>query len=159
MVRGVNCFPVFHRISCPFRTEKLSPIAPMVLHTCGRVGRRRLLYESSKNNISGLFFVYRSFMTIVLGLLLCTRLVASCIKPGIFCLCVSRNGKRWSLLSGVPPDFLSIPHREVKPNRADGTARPRESRSPPTLIREFNQKWLDSFFVHTSELGIRCIPF
>ena len=26
----------------PFRTEKLSPSAPMVLHTRGRVGRRRL---------------------------------------------------------------------------------------------------------------------
>ena len=29
----------------PFRTEKLSPIAPMVLHTRGRVGRRRLFSE------------------------------------------------------------------------------------------------------------------
>ena len=30
---------------------------------------------------------------------------------------------------GVPP--LPIPNREVKPARADGTAHPRESRSPP----------------------------
>ena len=30
---------------------------------------------------------------------------------------------------GVPP--LPIPNREVKPDRADGTAHPRESRSPP----------------------------
>ena len=34
---------------------------------------------------------------------------------------------------GVPP--LPIPNREVKPVRADGTADPRESRSPPA----FNQ--------------------
>ena len=32
---------------------------------------------------------------------------------------------------GVPP--LPIPNREVKPGRADGTAYPRESRSPPTF--------------------------
>ena len=30
----------------PFRTEKLSPPAPMVLHTRGRVGSRRLLERS-----------------------------------------------------------------------------------------------------------------
>ena len=30
---------------------------------------------------------------------------------------------------GVPP--LPIPNREVKPDRADGSAHPRESRSPP----------------------------
>jgi hypothetical protein len=29
----------------PFRTEKLSPITPMVLQLCGRVGRRRF-YKS-----------------------------------------------------------------------------------------------------------------
>ena len=32
----VSGFPLF-----PFRTEKLSPSAPMVLHTRGRVGSRR----------------------------------------------------------------------------------------------------------------------
>ena len=32
---------------------------------------------------------------------------------------------------GVPP--LPIPNREVKPVRADGTADPRESRSPPAF--------------------------
>ena len=58
MVRGVNSFPVFHRISCPFRTEKLSPIAPMVLHTRGRVGRRRLLQESYTSNSVTLFFSF-----------------------------------------------------------------------------------------------------
>ena len=45
----------------PFRTEKLSPIAPMVLHTRGRVGRRRLLQESSKIRLRTLFlFVHTS---------------------------------------------------------------------------------------------------
>ena len=33
------------------------------------------------------------------------------------------------IATGVPP--LPIPNREVKPDRADGTAHPRESRSPP----------------------------
>jgi hypothetical protein len=33
----------------PFRTEKLSPIAPMVLQICGRVGSRRLLLKSPFN--------------------------------------------------------------------------------------------------------------
>ena len=35
---------------------------------------------------------------------------------------------------GVPP--LPIPNREVKPDRADGTAHPRESRSPPFYERD-----------------------
>ena len=39
---------------------------------------------------------------------------------------------------GVPP--LPIPNREVKPDRADGTAHPRESRSPPFYESpEFNR--------------------
>ena len=40
----------------PFRTEKLSPPAPMVLHTRGRVGSRRL-YERKpfRRNPGGLF--------------------------------------------------------------------------------------------------------
>ena len=43
MMRVQEIFPVviatgFHLF--PFRTEKLSPTAPMVLHTRGRVGRR-----------------------------------------------------------------------------------------------------------------------
>ena len=36
--------PGFHLF--PFRTEKLSPSAPMVLQTRGRVGRRQLLEEN-----------------------------------------------------------------------------------------------------------------
>ena len=36
--------PGFHLF--PFRTEQLSPCAPMVLHTRGRVGRRRFSYIS-----------------------------------------------------------------------------------------------------------------
>ena len=37
--------PGFHLF--PFRTEKLSPTAPMVLHTRGRVGRRHFFESSS----------------------------------------------------------------------------------------------------------------
>ena len=40
----------------PFRTEKLSPTAPMVLHTRGRVGRRQLFLQASFNR-----FVERGF--------------------------------------------------------------------------------------------------
>ena len=44
----------------PFRTEKLSPTAPMVLHTRGRVGRRQLFLQASFNR-----FVERGFFLCV----------------------------------------------------------------------------------------------
>ena len=48
---------------------------------------------------------------------------------------------------GVPP--LPIPNREVKPDRADGTAHPRESRSPPFYESpEFNMN-SGPFYVST----------
>ena len=40
----------------PFRTEKLSPIAPMVLHTSGRVGSRRSL-QKPPGEIRGAFLL------------------------------------------------------------------------------------------------------
>ena len=41
----------------PFRTEKLSPTAPMVLHTRGRVGRRHFTRQASRlERDSGLCF-------------------------------------------------------------------------------------------------------
>ena len=44
----------------PFRTEKLSPPAPMVLHTRGRVGSRRFLVGSPSRGISrGFLFMGR----------------------------------------------------------------------------------------------------
>ena len=42
----------------PFRTEKLSPPAPMVLHTRGRVGSRRFSEEALREESRGAFFVY-----------------------------------------------------------------------------------------------------
>ena len=33
--------PGFHLF--PFRTEQLSPVAPMILHNCGKVGRRHFI--------------------------------------------------------------------------------------------------------------------
>ena len=61
-VRYVNLIQVvivagFHLF--PFRTEKLSPPAPMVLHTRGRVGSRRFLAKPSRE-ISEAFFVASS---------------------------------------------------------------------------------------------------
>ena len=48
---------------------------------------------------------------------------------------------------GVPP--LPIPNREVKPDRADGTAHPRESRSPPFYESlEFNMNSGLSFCIY-----------
>ena len=53
----------------------------------------------------------------------------------------------------VPP--LPIPNRVVKPDRADGTAHPRESRSPPFYESpEFNMN-SGLFCVHTVILFLR----
>ena len=41
----------------PFRTEKLSPPAPMVLHTRGRVGSRRFFQEALREQSRGASFV------------------------------------------------------------------------------------------------------
>ena len=42
----------------PFRTEKLSTVAPMVLHTRGRVGRRHFPRALSSISIRSSFFVW-----------------------------------------------------------------------------------------------------
>ena len=61
-MRVQEIFPVviatgFHLF--PFRTEKLSPTAPMVLHTRGRVGRRHFTRQASRlERDSGLCCVY-----------------------------------------------------------------------------------------------------
>ena len=47
----------------PFRTEKLSPTAPMVLHTRGRVGRRQLFYKPlSTDLLREAFFLCVNFL-------------------------------------------------------------------------------------------------
>ena len=45
----------------PFRTEKLSPTAPMVLHTRGRVGRRQLFYKPLSTDLLREAFLCVSF--------------------------------------------------------------------------------------------------
>ena len=45
----------------PFRTEKSSPVAPMVLQTRGRVGRRHFQRESSELTLWRLFFCALNF--------------------------------------------------------------------------------------------------
>ena len=82
-------------LSIPHR-EAEAHIALRDLHTRGRVGRRRLLDKSSKIHFLGLFF-----------------LLVSCPDFRMY-LSYFRNVKRCSSLSGVPPDFLSIPHREAE---------------------------------------------
>ena len=50
--------PGFHLF--PFRTEKLSPVTPMVLHTRGRVGSRQLISKTPSRAIRReSFCVYR----------------------------------------------------------------------------------------------------
>ena len=39
----------------PFRTEKLSPAVPMILHPCGKVGRRPPIQESPPRKREGFF--------------------------------------------------------------------------------------------------------
>ena len=53
----VTTAPGFHLF--PFRTEKLSPVTPMVLRNSGRVGRRRFFEKSSVTNLlrGTLFFM------------------------------------------------------------------------------------------------------
>ena len=47
----------------PFRTEKLSPPAPMVLHTRGRVGSRRFQQDPSEGILEGLLcYMYARLM-------------------------------------------------------------------------------------------------
>jgi hypothetical protein len=52
----------------PSRTRKLSSSAPMVLHgqLCGRVGRRRILYNPESVSDSG-FFCAKLFIVIIYG--------------------------------------------------------------------------------------------
>ena len=48
----------------PFRTEKLSPTAPMVLHTRGRVGRRQLFYKPLSTDLLREAFLCVSFLEV-----------------------------------------------------------------------------------------------
>ena len=50
----------------PFRTEKLSPIAPMVLHYSGRVGSRHLLYKARSIKFGRAFLCLYFFIDFVL---------------------------------------------------------------------------------------------
>ena len=43
----------------PFRTEKLSPIAPMVLRRSGRVGRRLFFKKEPVIGLAGFFFALK----------------------------------------------------------------------------------------------------
>ena len=66
-----------------------------------------------------------------------------CLLSSVFCHPYSGG---YSV--GVPP--LPIPNREVKPVRADGTAHPWESRSPPSFQegKPFSLSRLEGFFVY-----------
>ena len=70
MAKGIHLFP--------FRTEKLSPLAPMVLPTGGRVGRCRIQMERVTVMWLSLFLSYLSCL--VLSYLISSCLVLSCVR-------------------------------------------------------------------------------
>jgi hypothetical protein len=69
----------------PFRTRKLSSLAPMVLHgrLCGRVGHRRFFIAKAPNtNVFGAFVVLPSQATFLLLLYRrCNNYIVSILKP------------------------------------------------------------------------------
>ena len=71
-------------------------------------------------------YVIRSLLVAIGHLYLRTVLVLPVQAFFLWCAAKDTSG---GYCGGVPP--LPIPNREVKPDRADGTAHPRESRSPP----------------------------
>ena len=65
----------------PFRTEKLSPTAPMVLHTRGRVGRRQLFQPRLKKFKRGFFVLGLLAPLAPLALLALLVLLAPLVFP------------------------------------------------------------------------------
>ena len=84
----------------PFRTEKLSPTAPMVLHTRGRVGRRQLFYKPLSTDL-----LREAFFALIFGgrrvLTWGRRVLASVLSSWgsipqlgnekMYCICLSRH--------------------------------------------------------------------
>ena len=69
MAKGIHLFP--------FRTEKLSPLAPMVLPTGGRVGRCRIQMERVTEMWLSLFFVLSFVSRLILSYLILSYLILS----------------------------------------------------------------------------------
>ena len=112
----------------PSRTEKLSPLAPMVLHTRGRVGSRHFFRRSpSMSN-----WMLGDFAFIASGVPPPLRLPSSTSVPRFAHplaqaeRCTPPHHRQLSIAVLQRP--LPIPNREVKPACADGTAHPWESR-------------------------------
>ena len=79
MAKGIHLFP--------FRTEKLSPLAPMVLPTGGRVGRCRIQMERVTEMWLSLFLSYLSCL--VLSYLISSCVLCTC-SVFFFVMCVVR---------------------------------------------------------------------
>ena len=71
----------------PSRTRKLSPPGPMVLQSylCGRVGRRRILFETPLKQLSGVFFFVRMLLAISV------RSLAASADCRLFAIAASRS--------------------------------------------------------------------
>ena len=70
MAKGIHLFP--------FRTEKLSPLAPMVLPTGGRVGRCRIQMERVTEMWLSLFFVLSFVSRLILSYLISSCVLCTC---------------------------------------------------------------------------------
>ena len=117
MAKGIHLFP--------FRTEKLSPLAPMVLPTGGRVGRCRIQMERVTEMWLSLFLSYLSCLVfsslfVSFRLVCCVRVVFSFLWCGalvflflcflllfsVFC-CFLRGFAFFSLLYSLLHSLLS----------------------------------------------------
>ena len=76
MAKGIHLFP--------FRTEKLSPLAPMVLPTGGRVGRCRIQMERVTEMWLSLFFL--SYLSCLVLSYLILSLLVCCVRV-VFSFC------------------------------------------------------------------------
>ena len=112
IARGIHLFP--------FRTEKLSPLAPMVLPTGGRVGRCRIQMERVTEMWLSLFCVLLSYRLVlfyfILSLLVCcVRVVFSFLCCGVVAFlflfsvfyCFLRGFAFFSLLYSLLHSLLS----------------------------------------------------
>ena len=77
----------------PFRTEKLSPTAPMVLHTRGRVGRRQLYFQASFSVTTERGFFVSAHICAFAHLHICSRICTSSPAHQHIIICTSPSTK------------------------------------------------------------------
>ena len=98
MAKGIHLFP--------FRTEKLSPLAPMVLPTGGRVGRCRIQMERVTEMWLSLFLSYLSCL-VVSSLLFSSCVLCTC-SVFFFVMCCFGFSLSLSLLFSFSAFFFRL---------------------------------------------------